>query len=1152
MASIHEEPHSAPVRDPRNITEPPESIKLMQELLATLKRSTIVPQDIVDVWARFWNIYKKEADEYDLEFLSRYREDMNTCMIFAGLFTAVTATVASMTISDLSPDPNQTTQALLLNILLVLNSTSGSPPATFPLPAFNGPPTIVIWYQSLLYASIACSLFAALGAVLGIQWLSRYSSVGERGTLEDRCKERQRKFDGLEAWHLRRVLEALSTLLQLSLFLFAAAVCAYMSTQQTIVAAVLISVMGTGAVFYFSTVGLAVIYRDCPFSTPLSESLREGFSVLQQTFRLVSDTIRQLPTTIFEAALSTYTSTLRVSRSGAIVIPRFGRTLARMLLFPFTIFIHYSIIFFSVCRTRGSRLRLLFRIQPSDEEQIQLSHSLVSTSHHAPPGRVQRILAGEVAAGLQALLRLSFVATTYVTKLKFFKARPSRRPSEHAGFAGTSRSPSVAWMLDTSTDPRIYFDTLLLLPQTDWTQDMLRGHLSADMLERLLDPLVRCFESGSDGRLCLPPTNEHRVAQLCDTFLFIYWELHVLDVRAAICWILTSGRIFVQNHPEILDLMNPSSAGADSEGKHMPRTLLFYTLKMYLPELLRSSTISKSRPSDNFDDLWRVMQDEFPTETVPVTGLSHLSALNLHSRILFLMAQLSDRDCWSSVQKQLLKDVIAHCCRSASSREQILTLSVAFVIMLGHKVGGGARSIMTAAQIEQEANTAAVNALDMIVYTTSFEHHDRMFDLVESSGIVFKSGTRFLHSLRTSDVVKKLLNLCSWMHDRQRDKDPRWIRALVNLLRSVIHSASVTEFPHQLPLEGWTPESSDLGWLPTFLKELVRLSGQPNGPLSEDEIQHAAADTFLLLTRGANVDPENENILLAAFDWVTGLPFPDKWSPDTNHTPIIRLQATMIHTVDSAIKKVGDSSDFTSQLQTRIVPSLLNIVAQPAQSLSLYESEDSKTIYERDKSFIATLLSLTPQSSDRESWLNEPANDAYVRAWAHIIHRWLLPDPLNWSICHSRVDELSAVSLLACTRLLQATAADWGDDLLCIQHVAVLAVWGEWDVWYSDERAPEDPYALVERTRRIMELDAHIAVDVEPYLDMVFYLEWIQNRYGQVLHLHLYNVISTLEEKLAEIKELKHRTQMMEASQRFDSNSESKSSERQRPSSTGE
>ncbi|KAH8085450.1 hypothetical protein BXZ70DRAFT_561242 [Cristinia sonorae] len=196
------------------------AISVLQEILVTLRKSNIVPREGETKWVRFWHKYNMEADEYDREFLERYRSDMNTTMIFSGLFTAVTATIASITISSLSPDPTVTTNILLLNILISLNHTGDAIPQGMPLPSWDGPSTSTIWFQTFLYASLVCSLLVALGAVLATQWLSRYSAVDDRGTVEDRGKRRQQKFDGLEAWNFRPFLEALPILLQFSLLLF--------------------------------------------------------------------------------------------------------------------------------------------------------------------------------------------------------------------------------------------------------------------------------------------------------------------------------------------------------------------------------------------------------------------------------------------------------------------------------------------------------------------------------------------------------------------------------------------------------------------------------------------------------------------------------------------------------------------------------------------------------------------------------------------------------------------------------------------------------------------------------------------------------------------------------------------------------------------
>ncbi|THH27456.1 hypothetical protein EUX98_g6735 [Antrodiella citrinella] len=189
------------------------ALSTLQEILDVLQRSKIAPPK-ADSWALLWNRYKSLSDEYDDDLVKRYREDMETSSIFAGLFSAVVATVASMTLPTLSADPNIKTQIVLQAILLSLNHTAGNPAEIATSVEWNGPSTSVLWVQSLLYASLACSLFAALASVVGRQWLGKYSSIGEHGTLEDRCRERQRKFDALKMWHFFSVLEAIPVLLQ--------------------------------------------------------------------------------------------------------------------------------------------------------------------------------------------------------------------------------------------------------------------------------------------------------------------------------------------------------------------------------------------------------------------------------------------------------------------------------------------------------------------------------------------------------------------------------------------------------------------------------------------------------------------------------------------------------------------------------------------------------------------------------------------------------------------------------------------------------------------------------------------------------------------------------------------------------------------------
>ncbi|KAH7917890.1 hypothetical protein BV22DRAFT_988220, partial [Leucogyrophana mollusca] len=213
-----------------------------------------------------WATYKRHADDYDSEFLEKYKDDMDIVLIFSGLFSAVSTTFITGMQSSLSPDPTDTTNALLRQLIQATNS-SAFPGQSLDPPAWNGPGTTVIWTQSFLYASLCASLLAALGAVLGKQWLGHYRRRGG-GTIEERSKRRQQKLNGLEAWHFHAVLEVLPVLLQISLLLFGVALSAYVWTEQSTIGAVVIGTTAFGILFYISITLASLISPTCPFQTP--------------------------------------------------------------------------------------------------------------------------------------------------------------------------------------------------------------------------------------------------------------------------------------------------------------------------------------------------------------------------------------------------------------------------------------------------------------------------------------------------------------------------------------------------------------------------------------------------------------------------------------------------------------------------------------------------------------------------------------------------------------------------------------------------------------------------------------------------------------------------------------------------------------------
>ncbi|KAG1718292.1 hypothetical protein EDB19DRAFT_1602650, partial [Suillus lakei] len=117
-----------------------------------------------DESSKFWAAYKKVSSEYDNDMLERCNGNMDIVLIFAGLFSAAnTAFIIAM-----QPNPINTTNALVFQLIqITLHGSSAAQPTLSPSTGYS---PLDVWTQALAYASLAFSLVAAFGAVLGKQW----------------------------------------------------------------------------------------------------------------------------------------------------------------------------------------------------------------------------------------------------------------------------------------------------------------------------------------------------------------------------------------------------------------------------------------------------------------------------------------------------------------------------------------------------------------------------------------------------------------------------------------------------------------------------------------------------------------------------------------------------------------------------------------------------------------------------------------------------------------------------------------------------------------------------------------------------------------------------------------------------------------------
>ena len=161
------------------------------------------------------------------------------------------------------------TNVLLLRILQQNASFDGADP----LAPITNIPTNLFTAQTILFASLALTLFVAFVAVLGKQWILYYTQTTTRGNIADRGKERQAKLVGLQKWGLHIIMESLPVMLQSALLLFGIALVVYLWDLEVSATRVVLVVICIGFLFYAFIAVAATVWEECPFQTPLSALL---------------------------------------------------------------------------------------------------------------------------------------------------------------------------------------------------------------------------------------------------------------------------------------------------------------------------------------------------------------------------------------------------------------------------------------------------------------------------------------------------------------------------------------------------------------------------------------------------------------------------------------------------------------------------------------------------------------------------------------------------------------------------------------------------------------------------------------------------------------------------------------------------------------
>ncbi|KAF8263946.1 hypothetical protein EI94DRAFT_537389 [Lactarius quietus] len=187
--------------------------------------------NFVDGSGPIFSMYLEMASEEDKKKAENWKADADGILIFTGLFSAVVASLISVSIQDIRPNQQITSNFYLANIYQAVADPNRSNFSSTPLPSppTFSPPTFAVWVNALWFLSLVISLTCALLATLLQQWARRYLKVTQpHYSPHKRARIRAFFAEGVDKFFLPWAVEVLPTLLHVSLFLFFAGIAVFL------------------------------------------------------------------------------------------------------------------------------------------------------------------------------------------------------------------------------------------------------------------------------------------------------------------------------------------------------------------------------------------------------------------------------------------------------------------------------------------------------------------------------------------------------------------------------------------------------------------------------------------------------------------------------------------------------------------------------------------------------------------------------------------------------------------------------------------------------------------------------------------------------------------------------------------------------------
>ncbi|KAJ3555725.1 hypothetical protein NM688_g2417 [Phlebia brevispora] len=233
--------------------------------------STSIVDDCADATSG-WFTLAKTVREVDERTIQDYKEDIDTLLVFAGLFSAVMTSFVVDSYKNLQQDPATTSMLLLQQISFQLNSFSSipeginssvSPPAPLTTVTFV-PSPVAVRVNALWFASLIISLSTVSFGMLVKQWLREYLAITPTAA-QVRLRIRHYRAQALSDWKVLEIAAVLPLLLQVSLGLFLVGLCHFTADVHSSLGCMSAPLVSAWALFLFLTGVAPLLFPRCPY-----------------------------------------------------------------------------------------------------------------------------------------------------------------------------------------------------------------------------------------------------------------------------------------------------------------------------------------------------------------------------------------------------------------------------------------------------------------------------------------------------------------------------------------------------------------------------------------------------------------------------------------------------------------------------------------------------------------------------------------------------------------------------------------------------------------------------------------------------------------------------------------------------------------------